>query len=36
MISYEVSLGVVLVSVLIIAGTLNFADIVDSQLSIFL
>jgi NADH:ubiquinone oxidoreductase subunit H len=31
MISYEVSLGVVLVSVLIIGGTLNFSDLVMNQ-----
>ena len=36
MISYEVSFGVVLVSVLIIAGTLNFVDIVESQQTVFL
>ena len=36
MISYEVSLGVVLVSVLIVSGTLNFIDVVESQKSVFL
>jgi NADH:ubiquinone oxidoreductase subunit H len=31
MISYEVSLGVVLVSLLVVGGTLNFSDLVQSQ-----
>lgn len=36
MISYEVSLGVVLVSLLVVAGTLNFSDIVQSQQKVWL
>jgi NADH-quinone oxidoreductase subunit H len=35
MISYEVSLGVVLVAVLIISGTLNFTDIVTNQQNVW-
>jgi NADH:ubiquinone oxidoreductase subunit H len=34
MISYEVSLGVTLLSVLLIAGTLNYSTIVESQAKI--
>lgn len=36
MISYEVSLGVTLLSVLLIAGTLNYSTIVESQAKIWL
>lgn len=36
MISYEVSLGVVLVSLLIISGTLNFSNIIESQHNVWL
>lgn len=36
MISYEVSLGVILVSLLIVGGTLNFSDLVQSQQRIWL
>jgi NADH:ubiquinone oxidoreductase subunit H len=34
MISYEVSLGVTLLSVLLVAGSLNYSAIVESQASI--
>lgn len=36
MISYEVSLGVVLVSLLVVGGTLNFSDLVQSQKNVWL
>jgi NADH:ubiquinone oxidoreductase subunit H len=34
MISYEVSLGVVIVAVIIFTGSLNFSNIVESQQNI--
>jgi NADH:ubiquinone oxidoreductase subunit H len=34
MISYEVSMGVTLLSVLLIAGSLNYSNVVESQQNI--